>query len=248
MPLTEKAQRAISGWSKLNNVLENVRQGPKPLLANVKSLHLKYGGYGFVHEGASKFARNELVRLAYHNPSLSATRDLISPRKYSKLQIKNNQGAFLKVLFSESIIFWLLALLLTQLTGNQQEIELPIAGYPSPTILSELLAVAGRGSRRRAPTPDESARITKEWVKRWSGLVFKKQPLPATAPGYAAITASTSPASASVASTPKAATTVKSAPAPTATPRVKSARAKTDTAATKTLSTRKAAPAKATPS
>ncbi|KAH7103264.1 hypothetical protein BKA62DRAFT_670739 [Auriculariales sp. MPI-PUGE-AT-0066] len=62
MPLTEKAQRAISGRSKLNNVLVNVRQGPKPLLANVKSLHLKYDGYGFVHE------RREVETLSHTRP------------------------------------------------------------------------------------------------------------------------------------------------------------------------------------
>ncbi|KZW00743.1 hypothetical protein EXIGLDRAFT_830622 [Exidia glandulosa HHB12029] len=133
--IASKAE-SLFGPTKLSKILQNIRAQPRPVLHNVHSLHLTYAAANN-HFGARKFVRNELVRIAYHNPTIKAS---VEP-------IRRLEHAWLTVRFQ-----------------NESEVKVPIHNKTGPAILHDVIEIAG--SRRRPPSPQEAQAETMKFVER----------------------------------------------------------------------------------
>jgi len=124
----------------------------------------------------SHFLKEELVKLAYYNPTLAATRETIPARKYRGREVSATNGATLSIHFSASIaqVFPTLYSSLTLarcIVDNNQKVEGPIAGYKSSQILEQIVAIAGRGALRKAPVAGEVSQLEEAWKRRYLEVV-----------------------------------------------------------------------------
>ncbi|KAH9939034.1 uncharacterized protein BXZ73DRAFT_44142 [Epithele typhae] len=105
--------RNIPPPSRLSQILAHLKQEPRPVLTNLKSLHLTYASRNN-HFGARHFVKDDLPRIRHANPSLDIKVDRLPVTKEDTLEPKmvvelengtthtvNMEGKWSNTIFSE---------------------------------------------------------------------------------------------------------------------------------------------------